>query len=64
MFGTHRNGFTWKEVAKVLHVTRTVARVSFWNQIKRPGSKKEKTQPSAIAIQEKCGPDARRVGNP
>jgi hypothetical protein len=33
MFGAHRRGFDWKEIAKVLHVTRAVARATFWREI-------------------------------
>ncbi len=40
MFGTDRRGFTWKEVAEVLHMTRAVARAAFWREIKRSRSKK------------------------
>ena len=64
MSGTHRKGFTWKEVAEVLRITRTVTRVSFWSEIRRSRSKKEKAQPSAMAIQEERGPDIQKVGKP
>ncbi len=64
MFGTHRRGFDWKEVAEVLGITRTVARVSFWSEIRRSRSKKEEAQPSAMAIQEGRGPDTQKVAKP
>jgi|CZKY01.1.fsa_nt_gi hypothetical protein len=32
MFGTHRRGFDWKEIAEVLHITRAVARATFWRE--------------------------------
>ncbi len=35
MFGAHRRGFDWKEIAEVLHVTQTAARAAFWSEVKR-----------------------------
>ncbi len=48
MFGTHRRGFDWKEIAEVLHMTRTVARATFWREIRHSRSKKDEARPSAI----------------
>ncbi len=42
----------------------TVARVSFWSEIRRSRSKKEEAQPSAMAIQEGRGPDTQKVAKP
>ena len=35
MFGRDRRGFDWKEIAEVLHLTKTPARAAFWSEIKR-----------------------------
>ncbi len=35
MFGRDRRGFNWKEIAEVLHSTKTPARAAFWSEIKR-----------------------------
>lgn len=64
MFGTHRKGFTWKEVAEVLHITETAARVGFWSAIRRPRPKKEEAQPSAMAVQEERGPATQKLDTP
>jgi hypothetical protein len=64
MFGAHRRGFDWKEIAKVLHVTRAVARATFWREIKRSRSKSVKAQPNAMVIQDESDPDARKLGKP
>ena len=39
MFGAHHRGFDWKEIAEVLHITRAMARATFWQEIKRSRSK-------------------------
>lgn len=64
MFGMHRRGFTWKEVAEVLHLTQTVARGTFWSELRRSRSKKDEAQPSTIVIQEEPAPDAQKAGKP
>jgi hypothetical protein len=51
MFGAHHRGFAWKEIAKALHMTRAVARATFWREIKRSRSKSVEAQPPAIVIQ-------------
>ncbi len=62
MFGAHHRGFAWKEIAKVLHMTRAVARATFWREIKRSRSKSVEAQPPAIVIQDESDPDARKLG--
>ena len=64
MFGAHRRGFDWKEIAKVLHVTRAVARATFWREIKRSRSKSVEAQPPAIVIQDESDSDAGKLGKP
>ena len=64
MFGAHHRGFAWKEIAKVLHMTRAVARATFWREIKRSRSKSVKAQPPAIVIQDESDPDTRKLGKP
>ena len=64
MFGAHRRGFAWKEIAKVLHVTRAVARATFWREIKRSRSKSVKAQPPAIVIQDESDADQAKHGKP
>ena len=61
MFGARRRGFDWKEIAKVLHVTRAVARATFWREIKRSRSKSVEAQPPAIVIQDESDSDAREA---
>ena len=64
MFGTHRRGFDWKEIAEVLHITRAVSRATFWQEIKRSRSKSVDAQPPAIVIQDESRSDALKVGKP
>ncbi len=64
MFGTHRRGFDWKEIAKVLHMTRAVARVTFWREIKRSRSKSVDAQPPAVVIQDESDSDTLKLGKP
>ena len=64
MFGAHRRGFDWKEIADVLHMTRAVTRAPFWREIKRPRSKKVEARPPATVSQEERGPDTLKVGKP
>jgi hypothetical protein len=64
MFGAHHRGFAWKEIAKVLHMTRAVARATFWREIKRSRSKSVKAQPTAMVIRDENDPDARKLGKP
>jgi hypothetical protein len=64
MFGAHHKGFAWKEIAKVLHMTRAVARATFWREIKRSMSKSVEAQPSAIVIQDGSDSDTPKLGKP
>ncbi len=64
MFGTHRRGFEWKEIAEVLHITRAVARATFWREIKRSRSKSVGAQPPAIVTQGESDSDTLKLGKP
>jgi len=64
MFGAHRRGFDWKEIAEVLHITRAVARATFWREIKRSRSKSVEAQPPAIVIQGESDSDTLKPGKP
>jgi len=64
MFGTHRRGFDWKEIAEVLHITRVVSRATFWREIKRSRSKSVEAQPSAIVSQGESDSDTLKLGKP
>ena len=64
MFGAHHRGFAWKEIAKVLHVTRAVARATFWREIKRSRSKGVEAQPPATVIQDESDSDTLKPDKP
>jgi len=64
MFGTHRRGFDWKEIAEVLHITRAVSRATFWREIKRSRSKGVEAQPPAIVSQGESDSDTLKLGKP
>jgi hypothetical protein len=64
MFGAHHRGFAWKEIAKVLHLTRAVARATFWREIKRSRSKSVKAQPPATVIQDESDSDNQKLRKP
>ena len=64
MYGADRRGFDWKEIAKVLHITRAVARAAFWREIKRSRSKKVEAQSRVIVIQEEHGPEIQKSVSP
>ena len=64
MFGARHRGFDWKEIAKVLHITRAVARATFWREIKRSRSKSVEAQPSAIVIKDESDSHAMKPGKP
>jgi len=64
MFGAHRIGFDWKEIAEVLHLTRAVARPTFWSEIRRSRSKSVAAQPPATVIQDESDPDNLKLGKP
>ncbi len=64
MFGAGRRGFDWKEIAEVLQMSRTVAWVTFWREIKRSRSKKIEAQSRVIVIQEEHGPETQKSVSP
>jgi hypothetical protein len=64
MFGARRRGFAWKEVAEVLHMTRAVARITFWSEIRRARSKKDEVPPPANVIQGESDSDTLKSGKP
>jgi len=64
MFGAHHKGFAWNEIAKVLHMTRAVARATFWREIKRSRSKSVEAQPPAIDIQDGSDADTSKLRKP
>lgn len=61
MFGTHRSGFDWKEMAEVLRVT-TAAPASFWRELRRRRSKEVQTHTRATTIDGERERDTRKVG--
>jgi len=64
MFGAHHRRFDWKEIAEVLHMTRAVARATFWREIKRSRSKRVEAQPPAIVPQDKRHSGNLKLGKP
>lgn len=64
MSAMRHRGFSWKEVAQVLHMTPDVARITFWGQISRSRAKKDKTPTSEKLIQEESGRDTEKVDKP
>jgi len=64
MSDARRRGFAWKEVAEALHMTRAVARATFWREIKRSRSKKRESPPPAIDIQEESDSDILKYRKP
>jgi len=64
MFGAHHRGFDWKEIAKVLQMTRAVARATFWREIKRSRSKSVEAQPPATVIRDESDSDTLTLGKP
>jgi hypothetical protein len=64
MFGTYHRGFDWKEIAEVLHITRAVARATFWREINRSRSKSVEAQPPATVIQGESDSDTLKLGKP
>jgi len=53
-----------KIFAEVLHITRAVARATFWREIKRSRSKSVEAQPPAIVIQGESDSDTLKLGKP
>jgi hypothetical protein len=64
MFGAHRRGFSWKEIAVVLHMTEALARATFWREIKRPRSRKVEARPPATVRQGERDSDNLKIGKP
>jgi hypothetical protein len=64
MFGTHRKGFDWKEVAEALGMTRAVSRVAFWREIQRSRRNGIATRGSATVVQDESDPHVlKRIRN-
>jgi|ERR1051326_5938216 hypothetical protein len=63
MFGAHRRGFDWKEIAKVLRVTPAVGRATFWREIKRSRSKSVAARTAATVIRDESDSDTRKSAN-
>jgi len=61
MAGADRKEFDWKEIAETLRMTRVVARVAFWREIKRSRLKKVEAPPSATVVQNEGDTDALRL---
>jgi hypothetical protein len=64
MPGGDRRAFDWKEVAKVLRMTRAAARISFSREVKRASSKSVEVQANAIVIQDKSHSDTLNFRKP
>jgi hypothetical protein len=64
MLGTRSRGFDWREVAKVLRITRDAASTTFWREIKRRRSKGIEIQPPATVGQNETEPDILKPGKP
>ena len=64
MFGEDRRGFDWKEVAGVLRMTSTAARITFWREIKRSRSKSIEAQAPATVNQNETNLDTLKPGKP
>ena len=64
MLGAHRRGFDWKEVAKVLHMSRATVRATFSQEIKRARSKDAQAPQSARVIQEQSDSGAQKIRKP
>ena len=62
MLGARSRGFDWKEIAKVLRITRGAARATFWQEIKRSRSKAIEVQPPATARQNETNLDTLKPG--
>ena len=64
MLGARSRGFDWREVAKVLRITRDAASATFWREIKRPRSKGIEIQPPATGGQNETEPVTLKPGRP
>ena len=64
MLGARSRGFDWREIAKVLRITRDAASATFWREIKRPRSKGIDVQPPATGGQNETNLDTLKPGKP
>jgi|HubBroStandDraft_4_1064222.scaffolds.fasta_scaffold04541_7 hypothetical protein len=64
MLGARSRGFDWREVAKVLRITRDAASATFWREIKRPRSTGIDVQPPATGGQNETNLDTLKPGKP
>ena len=64
MLAARSRGFNWKEIAKVLRITRDAASATFWREIKRPRTKSVAAQPPATVIQDESDPNNLKPGKP
>jgi hypothetical protein len=64
MLGARSRGFDWREIAKVLRITRDAASATFWREIKRPRSKGIEIQSPATGGQNETEPDTLKPGRP
>jgi hypothetical protein len=61
MYGEDRRGFDWKEVAKVLRMTRAANRLTFWREIKRSRAKSIEAGAPAIDCRDETNSDSLKV---
>ena len=64
MLGARSRGFDWREIAKVLRISRDAAGAIFWQEIKRPRSKGIDVQPPAAGGQNETDLDTLKSGKP
>ena len=64
MFGARRRGFDWKEVAKVLQMTRATVQATFLQKIKRARSKDAQAPQLARVIQQQNDSGAQKIRKP
>jgi len=62
MYGADRRGFEWKEVAKVLRMTRAAARLTLWREIRRSRTKSIEAQAPAIISRDETDLNTPRRG--
>jgi len=62
MHGENRRGFNWKEVAKVLRISRAEARITFWREIKSARSKRIEAQAPAVVSRDETDSDTLKLG--
>jgi len=64
MLAARGRGYGWREIAKVLRISRDAAGAAFWREIKRPRSKGIDVQPPATAGQNETDLDTLKSGKP